>query len=250
MSKIIKKSKKTNHIKAGDCTCLTGCVKHNNKTQFASCLAKVPIFSHLSEVDQASIVDLIKVRKTKKNEIIYNSGQQNPYLYVLHEGKIKISRYNENGDEQVVRILLPGDFIGQNALFNNKPSTDFAISLEDSALCVLSGEKLKKHMEKHPAISMQIISELTKRLLDAENKMEQFNLSSVEQRLAKSILDFSENQHSFTLPISKVNWASLLGMSSETLSRKLREFKESGVIELKGQRGIKVLNKSFLKNLI
>ncbi len=225
-------------------------MKYNDKTQFASCLQKVPIFSHLSEFDQQKIVDLIKVRKTKKNETIYNAGQPNPYLYVLHEGKIKISRYNENGNEQVIRVLLPGDFVGQNALFNNKLSNDFAISIENSVLCVLSGEELKKHMEKHPNISMQIISELTKRLTDAENKMEQFNLSSVEQRLAKSILDLSKGNHSFTLPISKINWASLLGMSSETLSRKLRDFKENNIIELKGQRGITILSKNYLQNLL
>lgn len=221
-----------------------------NKSQYSSCLVKVPIFSHLSMEEQLSIVDLISVKKVNKSQIVYNAGMPNPFLYVLHKGKIKISRYNENGDEQVVRVLQPGDFIGEQALFSKKDSEDFAIALQDSTLCVLSGSELKKHMAKHPEISMQIISELSKRLLQAEEKMEQFNLLSVEKRLAKSILDLSNNQNSFTLPISKLNWASLLGMSSETLSRKLREFKDNGIIELQGQRGIIILKQSQLENLV
>lgn len=223
--------------------------KQNNE-QYASCLTKVPIFSHLSKEAQAGIVDLINVKKFKKEEVVYNAGQSNAYLYVLHSGKIKISRYTEEGEEQVIRVLLPGDFIGQHALFDDKFSEDFAISLEDSVLCVLNGDRLKEYMARYPNISFQIINELNKRLLSTESKLEQFNLSSVEKRVASSILHLSKGANSFKLPFSKQNWASMLGMSQETLSRKLRQFKKDNAIELSGQRGIKILHKKYLEKLV
>lgn len=220
-----------------------------NNLQYASCLAKVPIFSHLSSENQAGIVQLIHVKKAQKEEIIYNAGQKNSSLYVLHSGSVKISRYNENGEEQVVRVLMPGDFIGEHSLFEDKVSEHFAISTENSVLCVLSGSQLKKHISQHPEIAFRIINELNNRLLSAESKMEQFNLSSAEKRIATSILDLSKGASSFELPFSKQNWASLLGMSQETLSRKLGELKQNNVVKLTGQRGIKILDKTYLKNI-
>ena len=40
--------------------------ENNDKNQYASCLLKVPIFSHLDESEQEEIVDLIRVKKVKK----------------------------------------------------------------------------------------------------------------------------------------------------------------------------------------
>lgn len=225
-------------------------MKHqNDKQQYASCLVKVPIFNHLNNEDQQDIVDLIKVLKVKKDESVYNAGTKNPSLYILHSGKVKISRYNENGDEQVFRVLMPGDFIGEHALFDSKMSEDFAISLEDSTLCVLNGDDLKEHMLKKPTISFKIINELNNRLLQIQSNMEKIVLSPVKERVAISILELSNNKLSFTLPFSKINWASMLGMSKETLSRTLTEFRQLNVIKLSGQRGIEILNKDYLKKL-
>lgn len=221
----------------------------DNQKNTTSCLFKVPIFSHLNVEDQEGIRKLIKVRKLAKGETLYNAGQPNQNLYVVHGGQIKISRYNESGNEQVVRILTSGDFTGEQALFTNAYEENFAISLEETTLCVLDGNELKKYMIEYPTISIKIISELSNRLLSTENKLEEFNLSSVEKRLSKSIIDLSNGNNKFKLPISKLDWASMLGMSSETLSRKLREFKEMNIINLEGQRGIIILDKEYLISL-
>lgn len=223
--------------------------KINSNQNIASCLLNVPIFSKLHNNYHEGILNLSKVKKVYKGGMVYMAGQKNASLYVIHKGLVKISRYNENGGEQVVRVLSPGDFVGEHALFDNKLSDDFAIALEDSVLCVIKGDDLKEYMLKHPTISIEMITELNKRLLDSENKLKQFNLSSVESRVSQSILKLSKGKEFLTLPFSKENWSSMLGMSQETLSRKLKEFKDKNVISLKGQREIIILDKSYLEDL-
>ncbi len=220
-----------------------------DKNRFVSCLFKVPIFSHLTEEEQKGIVELVKVKKLKKGETLYNAGDEGSFLYVVHEGKVKISRYTEEGNEQVVRVLSTGDFAGEQALFTNNLASDFAITLEDSMVCVLDGSELKKHMIEKPEISVRIISELSKRLSESETKLESYNLDSVGKRVAQSIIKNSNGRSSFELPISKLVWASILGMSSETLSRKLSQFKKSGLIDLKGQRQITILDEGKLNEI-
>ena len=220
-----------------------------DKNKFVSCLFKVPIFSHLTEEEQKGIVKLVTVKKLKKGETLYNAGDEGSFLYVVHEGKVKISRYTEEGNEQVVRVLSTGDFAGEQALFTNNLASDFAITLEDSMVCVLDGSELKKHMIEKPEISVRIISELSKRLSESETKLESYNLDSVGKRVAQSIIKNSNGNKTFELPISKLDWASLLGMSTETLSRKLSQFKRSGLIDLKGQRQITILDEGKLNEI-
>jgi CRP/FNR family transcriptional regulator len=220
------------------------------KKHFTTCLFKVPIFSHLTEEEQAGIVELVRVKKLKKGETLYNAGDEGSFLYVVQEGKFKISRYTEEGNEQVLRVLSTGDFAGDHALFTNNLADDFAITLEDSTVCILDGAELKKHMIEKPEISVRIISELSKRLSDSEYKLESYNLDSVGKRVAQSIIKHSEGSNTFELPISKLDWASILGMSNETLSRKLSQFKKDGLIDLKGQRRIIILEKEKLNEIL
>lgn len=223
---------------------------NKDKNKFTSCLFKVPIFSHLTEEEQAGITQLVRVKKLKKGDTLYNAGDNGSFLYVVHEGKVKISRYTEEGNEQVLRVLSTGDFAGDQALFTNDLADDFAITLEDSMVCVLDGAQFKTHMIKKPEISVRIISELSKRLSESEAKLESYNLDSVGKRVAQSIIKYSEGTNSFDLPISKLDWASILGMSNETLSRKLSQFKKDGLINLKGQRTIIILNKDKLNEIL
>lgn len=220
----------------------------NHDSKYKSCLFKVPIFSHLSTDDQKGISELIKVREIKKGDFIYQSGDHNNF-FVVHHGQVKISRFTENGDENVIRILSTGDFAGERSLFSQEITNDYAISLEDTMLCTIDGRELIKHMIDKPEISIKMINELSNRLSDIEVKLEEVSYLSVEQRLASSIIKLSGGRKNFTLPISKSNWASMLGMSQETLSRKLRDFKENNIINLEGQRGIVIKDLDKLKKI-
>ena len=84
-------------------------------------------------------------------------------------------------------------------------SYDYAISLEDSMVCVLDGNQLKQHMMDKPEILIQIISELTNRLSDTENKLEKHNLTSVEKRIATSIIRTQQVKENKTLYVIKVS---------------------------------------------
>ncbi len=223
-------------------------MKNENK-QYESCLSKVPIFKNLTDEEKARIVDLIKVEKVKKGDFIYSAGDREHALYVVHQGKVKLSRVNKEGNEQVIRVLNPGDFMGERALFSNEAAQDYATSMEDCHLCVISAKALKEHMLKYPTTMFSVMQELSGRLEKAEAVIESTNLLPVDERIALSLLNLSSKFNMVKLPYSKGDWASLLGMKRETLSRKLRYFKENGYINLKGQRIIYILDRAYFEKL-
>ncbi len=78
------------------------------------------------------------------------AGDKGEKLYVIHSGKVKISRFTSSGKEQVIRILGPGEFMGELSLFSSATMTDNGEALEDTTMCIIGGSDFKKTNEEIP----------------------------------------------------------------------------------------------------
>ena len=219
--------------------------KDNN----SNCISSVPIFSSLSYEEMLEIAHITVSRTFEKSEMIYLAGEAGGKLYVLHTGKVKISRYSAGGKEQVIRIINSGEFFGELSLFGSLPLTDNAQALENTTMCIIEGTKLKELMKKYTSIAFKVMDELSKRLEKAENLIEVISLNSVEQRLAQVLLALSDGEKDVKLNMTKGNLASQLGMSQETLSRKLAVFEEKGLITQKSNKIITIKNRAVLEEI-
>lgn len=210
-----------------------------------ACVSRVPIFSGLGEAHLKEIMRTAKAASYKNKEIIHHAGDISDALYIVKEGKIKIYRLSESGKEQLIRILYPGDFTDVQPLFKDTFHHSFAEALEDTEVCIIKRTSLQELLIKYPVISLKMLAELSNRLDMAERQTMRFTTEKVETRLALFLiesLEQEENSHEFDLPISKRDLASYLGTTPETISRKLTEFAETGYIEQKGQKRIKILD--------
>ena len=215
----------------------------------ASCLDIVPIFASLSLEEKAEIAEISSSRTYEKGEMIYSAGDEGGTLFVLYTGRAKLFRLNISGKEQVLRLVEPGEFFGELSLFSSVPLTDYAQALEETTMCIVQGERLKELMRKYPSIAFKVMDVLSRRLEKAENRIEDISLSSVTKRVSSALLELSEGNQEFNLPMTKGDLASQLGMSQETLSRKLASLQEDGLIQLEGQRKIVILDESGLEDI-
>lgn len=222
-----------------DCAC-----KHEK-----SCIERVPIFNNLDKMEMEEVSSIISRKQFKKNEMIYLAGQTGGSLYVINSGKVKITRISSSGKEQVIRILETGEFMGELSIFKSSPLMDNAEALVDTSMCIIDKSDLKDLLKKYPLISFKIMEELSERLEKAESLIENINLNSVEKRLSDILLELSDKGGKINLNLSKKDLASQIGMSGETLSRKLSAFQELGIIELIGHRKINILNRSALEEI-
>lgn len=215
-----------------------------------NCIDIVPIFHHLSHDEMMEVATITSERSFTKGETIYRVGERRGELYVLHTGMVKVYRLTQDGKEQVLRTVGPGEFLGELSLFSANTQTDTAVVLEPTRMCVIGWDRLRDLMQRIPSIAFKVMEQLSGRLEKTESLLEQTNLSTVEQRLAKYLLDCCQHNGSFTLPLPKGDIASLLGMSQETLSRRLSSFQQEGILELQGQRGIRMLDRQSLVDLL
>lgn len=208
------------------------------------CISLVPIFNHLEEEQMDEVMALIHSRSYKKGEDIYQTGNASDALYIVRRGRVKIYRISESGKEQILRILNPGDFTGELALFNESVHDAFASALVDTDICMIKRNDLQNLLLKYPNISMKILSELSHRLAQSETQTTRAT-ERVELRIALFLvesMDHNSKLDVITLPMSKKDLASYLGTTPETISRKLLEFEDAGLIKQLSNKSIKIID--------
>lgn len=215
----------------------------------SNCITLVPIFHNLTTEETFEVAQITRQVVVQKGAMIYAMDDEVDSLFVVHSGRVKIYRLSDTGKEQVLRVLRSGDFLGELALFNHSPMSDYAEALEESSMCVIDGTALKELMRKYPSIAFKILEELSKRLDKTEQLLEEISLHSVERRLAQALLDLSVGVTEVELEMSKRDWASQIGMTGETLSRKLTVFQDRGFIEQIGQRRILIKDRDGLEGV-
>ncbi|HHX75881.1 MAG TPA: Crp/Fnr family transcriptional regulator [Acholeplasmataceae bacterium] len=218
-----------------------------------TCLVSVPIFNHLELEELTKITNLIHSKRYQKGELIFSYGQKSDTLYILRKGQIKTYYLSENAKEHILRILYPGDFIGELSIFLDEDNTAYAEAMTHVELCTIKKEDISKLMTDYPNIGMKIINELSQRLKRSEKQSSWIATEQVEKRIALYLLEFYDKNNpnlSIHLNMTKKDLASFLGTTPETLSRKLAQLEDQGFIYQVSNKEIKINNYDGLINFM
>jgi CRP/FNR family transcriptional regulator len=191
---------------------------------------------------------ITRERIYQDGELIYRAGESGGALIVVHTGKVKIYRLDAEGRQQVMRIINPGEFTGELSIFSDRPADDYAQAIGECSVCIVQAEKMRRIMEQFPLLTLQITQELSRRLSQSDQALHSVLGKTVEQRVAGYLIDLSMKQHTddLLLPVTKGTIASLLGMSQETLSRRLALLQEEGIISIGRGKHITIVDKQSL----
>lgn len=221
------------------------------------CASIVPIFKNLPIYQLQKINTLIKKKEYSKGSILFSKGDMAKNLYILRHGRVKLYEMSEDGRQQILRLLEPGDFFGELALFTEKQHYILnAETLENTGICLLSRDDFKELVHQNPEISLGVMHALTDRLAYAENFIGTLTLKTIEQRLISWLLAMAEKEGvltpqgiRLTINLPRHELASLFGTTRETISRKFSKLQADGFITVNGQKQIMILNKDELAAL-
>lgn len=222
------------------------------------CARKVPIFSFLSQDELVKIIEMTGHKFYKKGDMLCRQGEKSDTLFIINEGKVKLSKLTKEGKEQIVHIFTSGDFFGELSLFSNDEKYNFDVyAISDVKICTLSKEDMNKIIMSNPEISLKLLQVITKRLAQTENLAQNLATNDAEIRIAYMLLEFSENYGVNTeegvqinLPINREEMANYVGVTRETISRKLSSFEELGIISLKGNKVLIIKKLDELKSYV
>lgn len=218
------------------------------------CVTRVPLFQALDHSEQVAVAALARPVRVPRGTRIYSAGEDVSQLMVVHGGLIKISRISADGQEQIVRVLEPGDFVGESTFLLGGSPDHFATALEPGSMCVFRHQDLGTLIAQHPSIGLRMLQGVSRRLTQTEERLEAATTVEVGGRLARYLLDLPARQKPdgsalVRLPLAKKDIASLLDTTPESLSRQMRRLQESGVIDQQDRRDIRILDADRLLEL-
>lgn len=175
-----------------------------------------------------------EIKKIRKKETVYMEGDSGSHLFLVLSGKIKTYRTNPEGKEYITRIHQKDDFFGYFALISRCPRKESAVAMEDTEVVLIPKEDFQRSLLTNKELSLQFISFMTKTLDEAEHRMLKLAYDSARGRVAEALIFLFKKYNAKdgdAIPLSRDNVSTLAGISSESASRNLSDFRNEGLIE-------------------
>jgi predicted PurR-regulated permease PerM len=116
-------------------------------------LREVPLFADLSTHELSTLEDLLHHRDYVQNEVIFDQGEDGQAIYFVLSGRVLI---HQQGSDEVLAEIIPGQFFGERALLENQPRIAQARAAEDSVIAVLFRADFLWLLQTHPVIARKI----------------------------------------------------------------------------------------------
>jgi CRP-like cAMP-binding protein len=215
-------------------------------------LRSVSIFSDLDGASVAALERLADVREYPEGAVVVSQDDPGDSLFVLVTGRVKVVLYGDSGREIILSIFKsPGDFFGEMSLLDNQPRSATVMAAERSRLLVLSRRDFQAHIEAHPRTALRVLTELSRRLRQADSVIGNLALLDVYGRLAGKLrelaqADGEETEEGVVLRQrpTQAEIAATIGTSRETVSRALSDLARRGLVVVTGRKLL--LRRDFL----
>src|SRR3990172_6423202 len=204
----------------------------------AHIISNAIIFGSLNSEDIKALAKMGEKRQWRKGSQIISEGDEGDAIYLVLSGKVKVVLYGEEGREIVLSIMKEGDIFGEMALFDGEPRSANVEAIEDAECFVIRGDNLLKYIKNHPAVALNFLSHLSRRLREADRKIGGLALLDVCGSIAHTLLGIANTgngiQGKGVVAIERLtheDLAAMIGSSREVVSRALKKMTQEGYVE-------------------
>jgi CRP-like cAMP-binding protein len=207
-------------------------------------------FKSLSEEELKSL----NLEKTctyyKKGSIVYKEGSRLTGFYCVIKGIVKVYKTGNDGKEQIIRFARKGDIIAYRSLLSQESACTTSKIIEDALLCHIPYKTLLNLIEKNWTFSLAMLRIVCAELKEANEYITDIAQKTVRERLAEVLLLLKENfdldaDQTLQISLTREELANTVGTATESIIRRLSEFKQDKLIDLQGRK-IKIINLSGL----
>ncbi|UIP06289.1 Crp/Fnr family transcriptional regulator [Erythrobacter sp. SDW2] len=211
--------------------------------------------SVLTEEERAALARAGRSVVLRKGEMLFAAGDESHACATLVTGALKVTSLDRDGEERILALIHPAGFVGE--MFQPFAQHD-VVALTDCQLCVFARSEMEQALDKHPALSRALLRRSQDDLHAARELLELTGKQDAATRIAGLIMSLARAAsdspchpaRDFDLPLSRGEMAQMLGLTIETVSRRMTQFEKSGMIAKKGARGIELVDPARLASLV
>ena len=155
---------------------------------FNNSIRPIDIISIINQRLDAEAPQPYTSKSFKKNEYIYLPHKHADQIYIVKEGRVKIGSHGNDGKELIKKIALKGELFGELTMIGQSTHKDYAITMEDTEVFILTTKELQLLMREDQILSLNIMQLLGNRLMEMEHRLEALVFRTSRNR----IIDFLE----------------------------------------------------------
>ncbi len=175
-------------------------------------------------------------RPFAQGEFLFREGEPATEAYLVHEGRVRLLK-RVRMVERSLSVLKAGDLFGEGALLDGAMRASTAVALTDGIAIVLDRVGLRQVIERFPPVSERILTQLVRRLRDAEDQIEVLMLRDTQSKVVSALLKMARgNGTSAELLLSPVDLSSRVGLDVETVKRTVQRLRDQQYIRIVGER--------------
>lgn len=206
-------------------------------------LPRIALFAGLNEQDLENIINLASIRDYKKYEMILFEDQLETKFFVVLSGRVKKSRYTEDGQEAVLSFLGEGEFFGEMAVFEDEYRDSTVMAIEPSRILSVHRDEFLEFMNNCAQLNINLLKEMTQKIRRRNAQIKSLTVQNATGKVASTILRFADDYGAFNLGKIEItrlpthrDIANMVGTSRETISRALKFLTQKGYIQRQGNK--------------
>lgn len=219
-----------------------------NHTAAETILQNCGIFRRVAGASRQRLLAMAQVKQFERGHQIIRQGEACPGVFVIGSGMVRIYKLSPNGKEHVLHLATTGETFLEVASILDMDCPAFAEAIEPAECVLLPNAAFRAALDEDHALCQQLLAGMALRVRQFVGLLEDIVLRDALSRVAKYLLEkSSDDDPTITLPSLKKHLASHLNLTSETLSRCLRQLLDAGLIESNEIQAIRIIDRPALE---
>jgi CRP-like cAMP-binding protein len=150
------------------------------------------LFTSLKQDSMMELNKLVSEKEISKNQPIYFPNELSNSIFFLKTGRVKISRYSDDGKEMIMAFINPGEVFGEMAYFGEGERTDIAITVEPSYICAINKNDFAGFIEKNPSMNLKMTRIIGLKLKSYSERIEDLVFKDSRQRVISFLIKLAD----------------------------------------------------------
>jgi len=209
-------------------------------------LESVEMFRSLTDDEMAQLASSASMITLDRNEVLFREHDDADDLYVVHDGRVAITRSSFDDRESVLFLMEPGDLLGEMPIFDTRPRSANVKALEPTSLLRVPYALVKELYEARPELLWEVVEMFALRLRTMDDALADTMFLDVAGRTAKRLIELAGGQEDFQLPITQEELARMVGASRERVNKAISSFIRLGWLEQR-DRTYRIINRDAMQ---
>lgn len=183
-----------------------------------------------------------------KGQEIFAPGQGVGLVYIVRTGCVRLYKALSDGRAINVGVLGPNTIFTQEDSFDGLASGATAEAIVESTLSVVEADDLSRLIASSPDLASAVVAGMTRRMTELQTLIEQLLARDTSVRLATTLLQLSirfgrptaDGMYAIAQPLTHQGLANMIGSNRVTVTRKLLELQEQGLVRSLGRNALSV----------